>query len=156
MVKLWWCSKPHPCKRLAARTSMTCDECGATIRKKEGYLHCFTCGPTRLACYTCMRQLHGIVPPTDVQGDPCPELSQFFQDQQCHLSLGHEGMHACGGVQTCYGKTRKWYPEQVGTQREQLHAVEDVESGADGRSAPLRRRHRCLLPKVKVRLCRRR
>ena len=105
---------------------MTCDECGATIRKKEGYLHCFTCEPTRIACYTCMRQFHGAGSPPDVQGDPCPELCHFCQDQQCHLSVGHEGKHACGNVQKCLRKTRKWYPEQVGTENEQLQALEDV------------------------------
>ena len=96
--------------------------------KKEGYLHCFTCRPTKVICYTCMRQLQGAGSPPDVKGDPCLELCHFCQGQQCHLSLGHEGKHACGEPQTCQGKTRRWYPEQVGTQNEQLQALKDVES----------------------------
>ena len=120
MVKLWKCSEQHSCTILAAKTSMTCDECGATIRRKEGYLHCFTCEPARTACYRCMRQFHGAGLPPDVQGGPCPELCDFCQDQQCHLSVGHEGRHACGNEQKCLRKARKWYPEQVGTENEQL------------------------------------
>ena len=63
MVKFWKCSEQHSCNILAAKASMTCDECGATIYKKEGYLHCVTCEPTRIACYNCMRQFHGAGPP---------------------------------------------------------------------------------------------
>ena len=90
MVKLWKCSEQHSCTILAAKTSMTCDECGATIRRKDGYLHCFTCEPARTACYRCMRQFHGAGLPPDGQGDPCPELCDF------HLTVDHEG------------KTRVW------------------------------------------------
>ena len=59
MVKSWLCPEEHPCKLLAANTQMTCDHCGTTVFKREGYLHCFTCEPTKVFCYTCMRQLQG-------------------------------------------------------------------------------------------------
>lgn len=62
------------------------------------------------------------------KGTPVRSCVTFVQISSAVFSVGHEGKHACGDVQTCLGKTREWYLEQIGTEYEQLQALEDVAS----------------------------
>ena len=161
MVKLWMRSKQHPCKLLVARTSMMCDECGATVRKEDGYLHCFTCEPTRLACYTCMRQYHGAGSPLDVQ----PPLPPPFPVLSCVASAKISSVVSFVDMK---GSTRAKMNRNVArryaggirsrvAQKVGIHQpYKMLGLGAHRRSHWLRRGHHRLLPRIRIRLCMRR